>query len=101
MQRSAIVKRSVRVMGHPTSISLEAPFWRGLCDIAATRGMSVNALVAAIDTTRGGNLSSAIRLFVLDAARKGEWAGDERAEGKRAGDEVASAAPGDTLGPSS
>ena len=72
MQRSAIVKRSVRVAGHATSISLEAAFWRGLRDIAAARRMSVNALVAAIDATRGDNLSSAIRLFVLDSARNGE-----------------------------
>jgi predicted DNA-binding ribbon-helix-helix protein len=64
-------------MGHQTSISLEAPFWRALCDIATARRMSVNALVAAIDATRDGNLSSAIRLFVLDAACKGEWTGDE------------------------
>jgi predicted DNA-binding ribbon-helix-helix protein len=72
MQRSAIVKRSVRIAGHATSISLEAAFWRGLRDIAAARRVSVNALVAAIDATRGGNLSSAIRLFVLDSARSGE-----------------------------
>jgi predicted DNA-binding ribbon-helix-helix protein len=50
-------------------------FWQGLCDIAAARGMSVNALVAAIDAERDGNLSSAIRLFVLDRARRGEWPG--------------------------
>ena len=72
MQQGAIVKRSVRVAGHATSISLEAAFWQGLCDIAAARRMSVNALVAAIDASRGGNLSSAIRLFVLDSARSGE-----------------------------
>jgi len=73
MQRSGIVKRSVRIAGHATSISLEAAFWQGLCDIAAARGMSVNALIAAIDAQRNGNLSSAIRLFVLDCARAGEW----------------------------
>jgi predicted DNA-binding ribbon-helix-helix protein len=72
MQDSTIVKRSVRIAGHATSISLEAAFWQGLCDIAAARRVSVNALVAAIDATRGGNLSSAIRLFVLDSARSGE-----------------------------
>jgi predicted DNA-binding ribbon-helix-helix protein len=72
MLGSAIVKRSVRIAGHATSISLEAAFWRGLCDIAAARRMSVNALVALIDATRDGNLSSAIRLFVLDSARSGE-----------------------------
>jgi len=73
MQQSGIVKRSVRIAGHATSISLETAFWQGLCDIAAARGMSVNALVAAIDAERDGNLSSAIRLFVLDRARSGEW----------------------------
>ena len=72
MQQSGIVKRSVRIAGHATSISLEAPFWRALCDIAATRGISVNSLVAAIDAERGGNLSSAIRLFVLECARSGD-----------------------------
>ena len=65
MQDSAIVKRSVRIAGHPTSISLEAAFWRGLHDIAVSRQVSINALVAAIDAARSGNLSSAIRLFVL------------------------------------
>ncbi|HML09525.1 MAG TPA: ribbon-helix-helix domain-containing protein [Stellaceae bacterium] len=73
MQGSGIVKRSVRIAGHATSISLEAAFWRGLRDIAAARRVSVNALVATIDAQRSGNLSSAIRLFVLDSARKGEW----------------------------
>jgi len=75
MQESGIVKRSVRIAGHATSISLEAAFWQGLCDIAAARGVSLNALVTAIDAGRSGNLSSAIRLFVLDSARNGEWAG--------------------------
>ncbi|HXP03804.1 MAG TPA: ribbon-helix-helix domain-containing protein [Stellaceae bacterium] len=69
---AAIVKRSVRIAGHATSVSLEAAFWRGLCDIAVARGLSVNALLTAIDAGRGGNLSSAIRLFVLDSARRGE-----------------------------
>jgi predicted DNA-binding ribbon-helix-helix protein len=72
MQESGVVKRSVRIAGHATSISLEAAFWQGLCDIAAARHVSVNALVAAIDAARSGNLSSAIRLFVLDSARNGE-----------------------------
>lgn len=75
MQGNGIVKRSVHVAGHATSISLETAFWRGLCDIAASRQMSVNALVATIDAGRSGNLSSAIRLFVLESARNGEWPG--------------------------
>ena len=72
MRQSIIVKRSVRIAGHATSISLEAVFWQALCDIAASREMPVSALIAAIDATRSGNLSSAIRLFVLDSAQKGE-----------------------------
>ena len=69
---AAIIKRSVRIAGHATSVSLEAAFWRGLCDVAAARGLPVNALLASIDAGRSGNLSSAIRLFVLDCARRGE-----------------------------
>jgi predicted DNA-binding ribbon-helix-helix protein len=69
---AAVVKRSVRIAGHATSVSLEAAFWRGLSDIAAARGVSLNALVTTIDAARVGNLSSAIRLFVLDSARRGE-----------------------------
>ena len=72
MSNATIVKRSVRVAGHATSVSLEPAFWQGLCEIAVARGVSVNALVATIDAARGGNLSSAIRLFVLDSARRGE-----------------------------
>ena len=65
-------KRSVRIAGHPTSVSVEAPFWQALGEIAARRGQSLNALVAAIDRDRDGTLSSAIRLFVLDSCRRGE-----------------------------
>jgi predicted DNA-binding ribbon-helix-helix protein len=72
MSGNGIIKRSVRITGHPTSISLEAEFWRALGEIAAARRLSVNALVATIDAGRSGNLSSAIRLFVLDRARNGE-----------------------------
>jgi predicted DNA-binding ribbon-helix-helix protein len=74
MSKASLVKRSVRIAGHPTSISLEAPFWDALREIAARRELSVNALVAAIDTERTGNLSSAIRLFVLESCRRGELA---------------------------
>ena len=72
MSDASIVKRSVRIAGHATSVSLETAFWQGLCDIAASRGLSVNALLTAIDAGRSGNLSSAIRLFVLHSARSGE-----------------------------
>jgi predicted DNA-binding ribbon-helix-helix protein len=64
--RTAIVKRSVLLAGHRTSVSIEGPFWDALRDIAAGRGISLNALVAEIDAARDGeNLSSAIRLSVL------------------------------------
>jgi predicted DNA-binding ribbon-helix-helix protein len=64
------VKRSVAIAGHRTSVSLEAPFWDALKDIAAARGVSVQALVGEIDAGRAGaNLSSAIRVFVLRQVR--------------------------------
>lgn len=69
---AAIVKRSVRIAGHATSISLEPAFWEALREIAARRHITVNALLSAIDAGRGGNLSSAIRLFVLESCRRGE-----------------------------
>ena len=72
MSGASIVKRSVRIAGHATSVSLEAAFWQGLHDIAAARGISVTALLTAIDAGRDGNLSSAVRLFVLDSARRSE-----------------------------
>jgi len=67
---AGVVKRSVAIAGHRTSVSLEAPFWDALKDIAAVRGASVQALVGEIDAGRGGaNLSSAIRVFVLREVR--------------------------------
>lgn len=60
-----IKKRSVTVAGHRTSVSLEAAFWRALTEIARARGRSINQLIAEIDRTRTGNLSSAVRVFVL------------------------------------
>ena len=68
--KSSVVKRSIVVGGHKTSVSLEDAFWRGLKEIAGRRDISVSDLVAAIDSERQhGNLSSAIRLFVLDTYR--------------------------------
>lgn len=67
-----LVKHSVEIAGHRTSISLEEPFWTALKDIAAERAVTVRALVAEIDAARGSsNLSSAIRLFVLRRYRDG------------------------------
>jgi predicted DNA-binding ribbon-helix-helix protein len=63
-------KRSVRIAGHRTSVSLEDAFWNELTRIAEARGQSINALIAAIDVGRGGNLSSAVRVFILNEVRK-------------------------------
>jgi predicted DNA-binding ribbon-helix-helix protein len=65
--KSPIVKRSVVLAGHKTSVSLEDAFWRGLKDIATTRRMTLSDLISGIDIDREyGNLSSALRLFVLN-----------------------------------
>lgn len=61
-----IVKRSVSIAGHRTSISLEEPFWQLLREIAERDKLSIQALIGRIDAERGEqNLSSAIRVFVL------------------------------------
>jgi predicted DNA-binding ribbon-helix-helix protein len=68
--KSLVVKRSVAIAGHKTSISLEHDFWSALKDIAHARNLTVSDLVAIIDAERkAGNLSSAARLFVLDHFR--------------------------------
>ena len=64
---TCIRKRSVVIAGHRTSITLEDAFWDKLQAIAARDGESLNALVTRIDTERTGNLSSALRVFVLEA----------------------------------
>lgn len=69
-------KRSVQIAGHATSLSLEQPFWRDLAEVARRRGMSLNALVTAVDEARTGNLSSALRLFIRDCYRSGELGRD-------------------------
>ena len=64
--KSTVVKRSVAIAGHKTSVSLEDAFWKALKEIASGRDATLSDLVAAIDKDRQhGNLSSAIRLFVL------------------------------------
>jgi predicted DNA-binding ribbon-helix-helix protein len=68
--KSPVIKRSILLSGHKTSVSLEEAFWQGLKEIASTRGVSVSALIGSIDARRiEGNLSSGIRLFVLDHFR--------------------------------
>jgi predicted DNA-binding ribbon-helix-helix protein len=66
----AVRKRSVVVAGHRTSVSLEQPFWDELARLAQARGLSLNALIGTIDKGRDGNLSSALRVFVLEAVKK-------------------------------
>lgn len=66
-------KRSVTIDGHRTSISLEDAFWTELSALSHERGLSLNALVAEIDHGRaqnGGNLSSALRLYVLHEVKQ-------------------------------
>jgi len=68
--KSPVVKRSIVIAGHKTSVSLEDAFWKSLKDIAGERQVTLSDLVASIDADRRhGNLSSAIRLFVLDHFR--------------------------------
>jgi predicted DNA-binding ribbon-helix-helix protein len=69
--KSPVVKRSIVLAGHKTSVSLEDAFWEGLKDIAKARRVTLSDLVGSIDTEREhGNLSSALRLFVLGHYQK-------------------------------
>jgi predicted DNA-binding ribbon-helix-helix protein len=68
--KSPVVKRSIVIAGHKTSVSLEDAFWRALKEIAGGRDLTLSEMVSVIDSERAhGNLSSAIRLFVLDHFR--------------------------------
>jgi predicted DNA-binding ribbon-helix-helix protein len=68
--KSAVIKRSIVIAGHKTSISLEDAFWQGLRQIAQAQGVTVSSIVSEIDKSRRqNNLSSAIRLFVLEWVR--------------------------------
>jgi predicted DNA-binding ribbon-helix-helix protein len=65
--KSSVVKRSIVLAGHKTSVSLEEAFWNGLKDIAMGRRQTLSDLIGIIDAERQhGNLSSAVRLFVLN-----------------------------------
>ena len=69
--KSSVIKRSIVVAGHKTSVSLEDAFWKSLKEIAGQRDMTLADLVAAIDGNREhANLSSAIQLFVLGVYRE-------------------------------
>ena len=65
----SLKRRSVVIDGHRTSVSIEPEFWDALTVLAKAHGRGVNALIAEIDRARDGNLSSAIRLYVLKALR--------------------------------
>ena len=60
-----VEKRSITIRGHRTSVSLESPFWDALKEKAASEGRSLSALIADVDETSDGNLSSALRLHVV------------------------------------
>lgn len=60
------VKRSVTLSGHATSVTLEQPFWDILQEIAQSRGIGINTLIAEVDDLRSTNLSSALRLYVVN-----------------------------------
>jgi predicted DNA-binding ribbon-helix-helix protein len=64
--KSQIAKRSIVIAGHKTSVSIEDQFWRALKEIARDQQMSLSTIVLNIKTGRQGNLSSSIRLYVLD-----------------------------------
>ncbi len=73
---SLVRKHSVTIRGHRTSFSLEQPFLDELRGIAATRGLTLAALIASVDAERPreANLSSALRIFVLDCTKRGSSA---------------------------
>jgi predicted DNA-binding ribbon-helix-helix protein len=73
---SLILKRSINIAGHPTSISLEEEFWEALKQIAEREQCSLPNLVANIDKQRSGGLSSALRLHVLRTLQKDQHAAD-------------------------
>ncbi len=73
-----IRKRSVTLAGHRTSLSLEAEFWDALKAAARAEGLSLNALIGRIDQGRSGNLSSAVRIYLLRRAQGYGADGDRR-----------------------
>lgn len=66
---SLVRKRSVVIAGHRTSVSMEQAFWDALKQIAASEGRSLGALIEEVDRNRAGNLSSALRVYVLRCLR--------------------------------
>jgi predicted DNA-binding ribbon-helix-helix protein len=65
--RSPVIKRSISINGHNTSICLEDQFYDALCDIADETNETVEAIVSRLDTRRKrANLSAHLRCFILD-----------------------------------
>jgi predicted DNA-binding ribbon-helix-helix protein len=86
LMKSPVVKRSIVIAGHKTSVSLEDAFWNGLKEIAGKRDLTLSDMVATIDKERRhGNLSSAIRLFVLDYYRGNNPLAESKTPGVGAG----------------
>ncbi len=84
--KSAITKRSVVIGGHKTSVSLEEPFWNAVREIADSQQVTVSSLLRQIDLDRrNSNLSSAIRVFVLESVRS-QVATVQEHNGARAGE---------------
>ena len=80
--KSQVIKRSVKIDGHKTSICLEDAFWSSLKEIAQVQGSTVAQTVTTILKTREqGNMSSAVRLFVLDCVRNGQMGKQVKAQG--------------------
>ena len=104
---SPVIKRSIVIAGHKTSVSLEDAFWKALKDIAVARRTTLSDLVGSIDTgRRDGNLSSAIRLFVLDHFRahpdshsEGGNADGDRTGGRKSSRRMVAVAPPPVLRP--
>lgn len=67
---SKVKKRSVTIAGHTTSISLEEPFWLALQKLADAEKITLAKLIGRIDKSRGTNLSSALRLYVLHSINR-------------------------------
>ena len=82
--KSLIVKRSIILNGHKTSVSLENEFWDGLHEIANLQKTKLSALVQQIDRERSNrNLSSAIRIFVFNHFRAQAAGAQPSAQGRR------------------
>ena len=79
MNETGIIKRSVMIAGHRTSVSLEELFWQELQKLAVQRDVSVAGLIGSVDASRkGGNLSSALRILVLQQALERRQANIEK-----------------------